>query len=87
MLFAFSIVILNAVHMYLFPAYTVFVGRHLLVLVGVEGAPDIYTAAIGFYIISLACRTGSSLFGHLVKGFKPFAQQLGVWTVHMWLGV
>ncbi|KAL5467202.1 hypothetical protein EMCRGX_G031401 [Ephydatia muelleri] len=59
----------------------VFAGRHLLVLAGVEGAPDIYTAAIGFYIISLACRAGSSLLGYLVKGFKPFAQQLGVWTV------
>ena len=64
-------------------ACTVFAGRHLLVLAGVEGAPDIYTAAIGFYVISLACRAGSSLLGYLVKGFKPFAQQLGVWTVQV----
>lgn len=61
--------------------HTVAVGRLLMGLVGMTNPPELYTAAIGLYMLWLAIRFGSSVYNYVTLGFQTLFRQSGIWTV------
>ncbi len=71
----------------------VFTGRSVMLLVGMVHPPEIYTAAVGLYLVWLFIRVARALVQYVSRGAKHFAKQFGIWTVqvrdldsaHVWL--
>ena len=61
--------------------YAVAVGRFIMSLVGVTQAPEIYTAAIGLYILWLLIRFGASIVSYISQGLEILFEQVKVWSV------
>lgn len=63
--------------------YTVIVllGRLVLSLFGILSAPEIYTAAIGFYLIWAMIRCGSTLVTYAATGLRSFLSETVKWIV------
>lgn len=59
----------------------VLLGRVLLSLFGILSAPEIYTAAIGFYLIWAMIRCGTTIFKYASAGVKSFLSETLKWTV------
>ena len=59
----------------------VLLGRVVLSLFGILSAPEIYTAAIGFYLIWAMIRCGTTVFSYATAGLKSFLSETLKWTV------
>ena len=45
--------------------------------------PEIYTAAIGLYLLWLAIRVANGVAHHVSQGAKTLARQSGIWIVQV----
>lgn len=59
----------------------VLLGRLVLSLFGILSAPEIYTAAIGFYLIWAMIRCGSTIVKYAAGGLRSFLSETMKWTV------
>ena len=59
----------------------VLLGRLVLSLFGILSAPEIYTAAIGFYLIWAMIRCGSTIVKYAAGGLRSFVSETMKWTV------
>ena len=66
---------------YIIVPLIVLLGRVVLSLFGILSAPEIYTAAIGFYLIWAIIRCGTTIFKYASAGLKSFLSEILKWTV------
>lgn len=59
----------------------VLLGRVVLSLFGILSAPEIYTAAIGFYLIWAMIRCGSTIISYAAAGLRSFLSETLKWIV------
>lgn len=59
----------------------VLLGRVILSLFGILSAPEIYTAAIGFYLIWAMIRCGSTIISYAAAGLRSFLSETLKWIV------
>ena len=66
---------------YIIVLLIVLLGRVVLSLFGILSAPEIYTAAIGFYLIWAIIRCGTTVFKYASAGVKSFLSETLKWTM------
>ncbi len=52
-------------------------------LVGMVRPPEIYTAAVGLYVVWLVIRVGRTLLEYVSQGVKQFVKQFGIWILQV----
>ena len=61
--------------------YKVLLGRTILSLFGIFSAPEIYTAAIGFYLIWALIKCIATLMQYATAGMRSFMSELLKWSI------
>lgn len=64
----------------MFP-FLVAIGRFLLSLFGLVNAPEIYTAAVGLYVVWMITRTFMFVMPYAYRGVLPLTAQLLSWIM------
>lgn len=61
-------------------ASIVLLGRTLMEYVGLNTPPDIYTAAIGMYVVWVTVRVATAIISKTREGFGVITKQFLLWT-------